>query len=114
MVFSRKRRETGQVRKAARKEFLQFRREICRKGKRRIWEDSRRIHFYCSIMEYFQYSLEEEQENWDALFYVHRPIQAMWRCYLSDETLDYTTWPEIRKLLRRMKQLDLEDGDWCA
>lgn len=89
------------------REFRAFKRTALRKGKGRLWKDSGRIHFYCTVMDYFRYCDcdTEDKQGWRILRKLKQPIQAMWDCYLKHGYLEYNTWQGIEEILKK-----LEDG----
>lgn len=93
--------------KNARREYRSFQRSMFWKGRCCIWENCGKIHFYCNVMEYFQYCRNGCRKHWEALLEEQRPIQAMWNCYLKHEDLEYATWQGIEDILKRME----EDGN---
>lgn len=96
----RKKRAEKEIIQAAR-EYRAFKRLTIRKGKENVWRDSGKIHFYCVVMEYFQYC--EDRNGWEVLEGLTLPIWAMWNCYLKYECLEYTTWRGIERILEWMR-----------
>lgn len=86
------------------KEYRSFQNRMFWKGRNAIWENCGKIHFYCSVMEYFQYCGKGCRRYWEVLAGNPKPIQAMWDCYLKYETLEYTTWQGIEDILKKMEE----------
>ena len=102
VALVRRREDAGEIVKKAKREYRAFRRMTLRKGKGDIWEDSGRIHFYCTVMEYFRYC-GGERKRWHMLQGLALPIRAMWNCYLKYDYLEYGTWQGIEGILEQMK-----------
>ena len=91
------------------REYLQFKREMFHQGKRELWENCQKIHFYCCMIEYFHYR-KESSHGWKVLAYQKQPIWAMWDCYQQNEHLEYSTWKDVEKILHELERQD--GGKW--
>lgn len=99
-----KRERAQRIVRAAGKEYRAYKRMTLKKSKASLWEECGQIHFYCTVMEYFERYGGEYQNCWGVLDGITLPIRAMWNCYLKYEGLEYLTARGVEIILEQMEE----------
>lgn len=85
------------------REFSRFKRtSMFRMTKEEIWDTCHRIHFYCSVYEYFCMNTEIPTLYLELAVSDPALMQTMWGIYLRKETLQYQTWEDIEEILEQV------------